>query len=56
MNEKANKNGVFQEAETLGNIILQTENPCVGGSIPSLATFHSNHLQNPFSQSLPNVP
>src|SRR5262245_12568094 len=44
MNEKANKNGGFQEAETSGNEFSRTENPCVDGSIPHLATCFYNNL------------
>jgi hypothetical protein len=34
----------------------RTENPCVGGSIPSLATSKYNNLQVPFFLILANVP
>jgi hypothetical protein len=43
----------FQLSSLIGQ---PTENPCVGGSIPSLATFQYNHLQNSFSQPLAIVP
>jgi hypothetical protein len=33
-----------------------TENPCVGGSIPSLATSKYNNLQVPYFLILANVP
>jgi hypothetical protein len=34
----------------------RTENPCVGGSIPSLAIFFFNHLQTAYLSLTPNVP
>jgi hypothetical protein len=45
MNEKANKNEIFREDETSGNGFSRTENPCVDGSIPPLATNSINRLQ-----------
>src|SRR5262245_34569494 len=35
---------------------LRTENPCVGGSIPSLAIRFFSHLQTPLLSPTPNVP
>jgi hypothetical protein len=56
MNEKANKNGVSQEAEISGNVISRTENPCVGGSIPSLATNLFSNLQTTIESATRQTP